>query len=130
MTLTSAKPANFVCNKPGQNSFALSESAKPMPIYSDMTINGSANLSKVVTGKSGAKVFGVTLTNSTNPIYKYQMLVDAQGPNGLGSGSLHLVFEDESRDGYNLAITSSARKRHTVNFNSKKPGIVRFDWSN
>ena len=129
MTLTAAKTTNFICSKPGPNSFALAEDARAMPIYSDMTINGSADLSKIVKGKSGARVFGVTLTNSSNPIYKYQVLVDAQGPKGLGSGSLNLVFEDETRDGYRLAITSSTRKRHTVNYNSKKPGIVRFDWS-
>ncbi len=130
MTLTAAKTTDFDCAKPGQNSFALARGGRAMPIYADMAINGSKDLSRIVKGKSGACVYGVTLTNSSNPIYKYQVLVDAKGPKGLGSGSLHLVFEDESRDCYNLAITSSSRKRHTVNFNSKKPGLVRFDWKN
>ena len=55
MTLTAAKTTNFICSNPGPNSFALAEDARAMPIYSDMTINGSADLSKIVKGKSGAK---------------------------------------------------------------------------
>ncbi len=128
MTLTSSITCDFECAKPGRNSRALSKGGKPMPLHSDMAINGSRDLSAIVKGKSGACVYSVTFTNSSNPIYKYQMLVDAQGPKGVGSGSLHLLFEDETRDGYKLAITSSTRKRHTVNFNSSRPGIVRFDW--
>ena len=128
MTLTSAKTSEFECGKPGRNSRAMAKGGKAMAMHSDMSINGTTDLSKIVTGNSGACVYGITMTNSTNKLYKYQMLVDAQGPKGMGSGSLHLLFEDETRDGYKLAITSSTRKRHTVNFNSKGPGIVRFDW--
>jgi hypothetical protein len=130
MTDTATKATQFACATPGQNSYALAEAGKPMQIHHDMAINGDTDLSGVVQGKSGARVYGVTLTNSPNPLFTYQVLVDAQGPKGAGSGSLHLVFEDETRDGYRLAITSSTRKRHTVDYKSKKPGLVRFDWSN
>ena len=128
MTLTTSKTCEFECAKPGRNSRAFSKGGKPMPLHSDMLINGERDLSGIVKGKSGACVYSVTFTNSPNPIYDYQVLVDAQGPKGMGSGSLHLIFEDETRDGYKLAITSSTRKRHTVDFNSSEPGIVRFDW--
>ena len=128
MTLTSTKTSEFDCAKPGRNSRAMARGGKAMQTQSDMSINGTTDLSKIVRGNAGACVYGIRLTNSPNPIYEYQMLVDAQGPKGMGSGSLHLLFEDETRDGYKLAITSSTRKRHTVSFNSKGPGIVRFDW--
>lgn len=122
------KVAEFECSKPGRNSRAVAKGGVAMPLHSEMAINGKTDLSGVVKGNSGACVYGVRLIESANPLYKYQMQVDAKGPKGMGSGSLHLLFEDETRDGYKLAITSSTRKPHTVSFNSDKLGIVRFDW--
>ncbi|NNF25462.1 MAG: hypothetical protein HKN63_11780 [Rhodobacteraceae bacterium] len=126
--LASYPTTEFTCAKPGDNSQAQAKGAA-MEAEAAMAINGNADLSKVVTGNSGACVYGVTLVRSPG-IYAYRLQIDAQGPRGIGSGSLHLVFEDETGDRYKLFLFSSGRSVHTVSYNSKKPGIRKLEWHN
>lgn len=126
--LASYPTTEFSCAKPGDNSSAKAKAAA-MEAEGVMAINGATDLSKIVTGNSGACVHGVTLVRSPG-IYAYRLQVDAQGPKGMGSGSLHLVFEDETGDRYKLFIFSSSRSTHTVSYNSRKPGIRKMEWHN
>jgi hypothetical protein len=93
----------------------------------DASINGNTDLSSCVIGNSEGKVYGIRLVSNAG-FYKYRVDVDAQGPSGIGSGSIHLAFTDQTGDTYNLAITSSRREEHTVSYNSDKPSIVKITW--
>lgn len=113
--------------KAGQNSSATSRTGlKP---GQQATINGSTNLSAIVVANDNAKVYSVKLEKVTG-IYQYRVTVDAQGPKGLGSGSMYLYFTDQSNDRYALSIFSSTRKSHTVSYNSSAPAIMKIQWSN
>ncbi|MEE9388533.1 MAG: hypothetical protein V3U96_07970 [Paracoccaceae bacterium] len=131
MSNQSAYPiTNFVCKTCGENSYALAEGGGSMGTEHIMSINGDTDLSACVTGKSDACVYTVRLVRSAGWPYKYSVQVDAKGPKGSGSGWLNLVFEDVSGDRYKLGIYSSGRKTHAVSYSSKKPDLVRMDWSN
>lgn len=94
----------------------------------EVSINGNTDLSSCVVGNHEGKVYGIRLVSNAG-FYKYRVDVDAQGPSGIGSGSIHLAFTDQTGDTYNLAITSSRREEHTVSYNSDKPTIVKITWS-
>jgi hypothetical protein len=94
-----------------------------------LAINGNTDLSSCIVGKSGARVYNISVQRLARGIYSYRILVDAQGPAGIGSGSLYLKFMDESRDDYDLRISSSTRKLHFVRYNSEMPALVSVNWS-
>lgn len=97
-----------------------------MAPYQTATVNGNPT-SNCIVGNDGATVFGITLVQTTGT-YAYQVLVDAQGPSGFGSGSFYLGFTDASGDTYYLSIYSSSRAQHTVDYNSSAPNIVTIWW--
>jgi hypothetical protein len=92
-----------------------------------VAMNGSTDLCGCMQGNDGACVYSITLEPGAG-VYAYVLLVDAQGPKGIGSGSLNLVFVDMTGDHYNLAITSSTRETHTLRYNSSNPDIVEIAW--
>jgi|SRR6188768_1521113 len=96
-----------------------------MQVYQQATVNGNP-VSNCVIANGDAKIFNITLTQ-TMGAYAYQVLVDGQGPSGLG-GYIHLAFTDESGDTYYLKIYSSNREQHTVDFNSSAPNIKTIWW--
>ena len=118
---------NFTCEKPGENSEATS--ATGLQLHETVTINGNANLSTCIKSNDNGCVYGITL-NGNSGVYDYELVVDAEGPHGLGSGNMYLEFTDESGDTYKLKVFSSTRATHTVRYNSKKPAIKKIKWSN
>jgi hypothetical protein len=94
-----------------------------------VAINGNVDLSGCVIANDNGKVFGITVTGSPG-IYDYVVNVDAQGPEGIGSGYMYLAFTDETDDTYELKIYSSYRSVHTVRYNSQSPIIKQIQWSN
>ena len=118
----------FSCSQSGENSRADCPSS---PTEGVVTINGSRDLSQVVRFNDGGCVYSVTLesTSSLNP-YDYCLRVDAQGPRGMTSGNGYLYFTDARGDTYSLKIFSSARKEHTLRYNSDRPEIISIVWSN
>ena len=104
------------------------QSTKGLQSNEQASVNGNTDLSTCLVGNDNARVYGITLTGSPG-IYDYVVNVDAQGPSGFGSGSLHLAFTDETGDTYYLSIYSSHRSVHTVRYNSKHPAIKTISWS-
>jgi hypothetical protein len=100
-----------------------------LQVNQQVRLNDNSDLSSCVTANDGACVYGITLTGSPG-IYDYVVNVDGQGPRGIGSGSMYLAFKDETGDVYYLSIYSSSRSVHTVRYNSDKPAIFAFRWSN
>jgi hypothetical protein len=92
------------------------------------TVNG-APPSNCVIANDDAKVFQIQVINNPG-IYKYQVRVDAQGPDGPFSGSMYLAFRDKTNDVYYLRIYARRRSWHTVSYNSDNPDIVGIYWSN
>ncbi|MCO6008665.1 DUF4157 domain-containing protein [Actinoallomurus purpureus] len=91
-------------------------------------INGSTDLSRVIVGNSGARVYSIKL-DTTAAYYDYVLEVDAQGPKGIGSGLMYLKFVDEEGDVYTLSIFLSDRKQHVLRYDSTMPGIKEIRWS-
>lgn len=126
-TATATIVGNFTSSNCGEvNGTATSDTG--LQPGADVAINGNTDLSSCIVGNSGGKVYGIRLVSNAG-FYKYRVDVDAQGPSGIGSGSINLLFTDQTNDTYSLAITSSRREEHTVSYNSDKPSIVKITWS-
>jgi hypothetical protein len=126
-TATATIVGNFTSNNCGQvNGTATSDTG--LQPGADVAINGNTDLSSCIVGNSGGKVYGIRLVSNAG-FYSYRVDVDAQGPSGIGSGSINLAFTDQTGDTYKLAITSSRREEHTVSYNSDKPSIVKITWN-
>jgi hypothetical protein len=111
----------------GENSFATS--AAGLQPGQSVVLNGSTNLSNCIVANNNAKVFSISL-NQVAGVYSYQVTVDAQGPEGIFSGSMYLYFTDQTGDRYLLTVFKHARDTHTVSYNSAAPAIVKVEWSN
>ena len=113
--------------KSGQNSSASSKTGlKP---GQQATINRMTDLSSVIQANDNGRVYGVTL-EKIEGVYQYRLVVDAQGPKGLFSGSMFLYFTDQSGDRDALTIFSSTRKKHIRLYNSSAPAVMKIEWSN
>jgi len=122
--------ANFTgdcgeCSKDG--SYYKASSVGGMLVGQSATVNGNSPENCVVANDS-AKVFKIELLSNAG-FYKYQVRVDAQGPEGAFSGSMYLAFEDATHDVYYLSVYASRRESHTVSFNSSDPRIIAIYWS-
>jgi hypothetical protein len=91
------------------------------------TVNGNSPQNCVV-ANDGAAVFEIDLINNAGP-YDYQIRIDAQGPSGPFSGSMHLAFKDATGDVYYIYIYSSRREWHTISYNSDNPALTNIYWS-
>jgi len=115
---------DFTCKKPGENSHA--KSATGLQVHETVKINGNSDLSTCIQANDGGRVYGITL-NGNSGSYDYELVVDAEGPHGIGSGNMYLKFTDQSGDTYSLKVFSSTRATHTVRYNSKKPAIKKIE---
>ena len=113
--------------KCSQNSSAVSV-AGLQPTES-VVLNGKTDLSSCMVANDNGAVFGIRL-DKVSGIYEYQLSVDAQGPEGLFSGSMYLYFTDQSGDRYLLTVFNSTRKTHTLQYNSQAPAIMKIEWNN
>lgn len=93
-----------------------------------LAINGNTDLSGCVVGNYGACVYQV-YTSQSSTAFGYEIWVQAQGPSGVGSGSIWLTFVDQSGDPYGLRIFDSTKKWHFVRYSSKKPGLTSMNWN-
>lgn len=113
--------------KSGQNSSASSKTGlKP---GQQATINRMTDLSSVIQANDNGRVYSVTL-EKIEGVCQYRLVVDAQGPKGLFSGSMFLYFTDQSGDRDALTIFSGTRKIHTMLYNSSAPAVMKIEWSN
>lgn len=113
--------------KAGENSSATSNTGlKP---GQQAVINGKTDLSSIVVANNNAKIYSIKLEKISG-IYQYRVVVDGQGPEGITSGQMYLHFTDQTGDRYGLSLFSSARKIHTVMYNSSAPAIMKIEWNN
>ena len=126
-TITAAIVGQFTSSDCGSVNGAATSTTGLQP-GAQAAINGNTDLSSCILGNSNGKVYGIRLVYDAG-VYDYRVDVDAQGPSGIGSGSIHLKFTDQTQDVYKLKITSSTREEHTVAYNSAKPSIVKIEWS-
>jgi hypothetical protein len=124
--LPGALQAHFT-GRCGQNSHATS--AAGLHPGQSVILNDRRDLSRCIVANDNAAVFKISLQQCTGT-YSYQVIVDAQGPEGPFSGSMYLYFTDQTGDRYLLTIFRHARARHTVSYNSAAPAIVKIEWSN
>lgn len=94
-----------------------------------VSINGSADLSKVMVGNSGARVYSISLDRSLIPGVFYTLSIEGQGPWGLGAGSMFVFIEDEGGFTEYKMFWSSQRHTLTIDYNGTKAGIKRISWS-
>lgn len=113
----------------GKDSPKMASSSSGLQVGDDVQLNGNTDLSTCVVGNDNSKIYGIRLRGATGPIYDYEVEVDGEGPHGAFTGSLYTAFKDQTGDIYHLKLTSSNRETHTVSYNSDKPAIVEFKWS-
>lgn len=114
------------CGECKEGYFSASSKATMAPGQS-ATINGGPPSNCMLANDDG-KVFTIELRKNAG-YYNYQIQVEAQGPSGLGSGNMHLAFQDETNAVYYLKIWSSRKEWHTVSYDSEKPNIKAIYWS-
>lgn len=90
-------------------------------------VNGGTDLSRVIVGKSNACIHSISLVTSGG-YHDFKLEVDGQGPRGFRSGTLNLTFVDENNTSYNLMLFDSTRKKHTLRYDSDRPGIKEIHW--
>lgn len=94
-----------------------------------VSVNGSTDLSQVVVGNSGARVYSIRLDRSVLPGVFYTLFIEGQGPAGLTSGSMYVYIEDEGGFIDSKRFFSSEHHTLTVDYNGFKAGIRRISWS-
>ncbi len=123
--------SNFTSSNCGSlNGIATGPALEPGAGY--LAINGSVNLSSCIVGANGANIETIQVALNTGDdlaVYKYVIEVYGQGPAGIGSGELDLVFTDQTGDAYRLSLFKSETAMHTVKYKSSHPGIVTVQWS-
>jgi len=104
--------------------------APGMPPGSQVEVDGSTDLAAVITGNSGALVNWITL-NAQPPgaPFPYVLEVNGQGPAGMGSGGMELVFTDAAGGTNSLTLDRSTPETHTLKYGSGSPNIVSFTWA-
>jgi len=86
-----------------------------MPIGSQVSINGSADLSAIIVGSSGAHIETITYEHHTGPARNAEIHAYGQGPQGSGHGiKLYFITQNDKHD---LSVTSSSPDCHTDIFN-------------
>ena len=94
-----------------------------------VSINGSTDLSKVIVGNRGARVYSIRLDRSPIPGVFYRLSIDGQGPSGLDSGSMYITLRDEGGFTDYKQFWSSEHHTLTIDYNGAKAGITRISWS-
>lgn len=131
MATENQKTNDFICKKPEDNSFAVSQEG--LSVGNRMTINGKDNLSSIISFRTGGYVSKIELV-SNNSIegeepdcsYAYRIWITGAGPK---KGSGYLVFTDRTGDYYRISLTSTIERRHYLRYNSSKPEIIAVQWS-
>lgn len=91
------------------------------PLNSQVAINGTTDLSKIIVGPSGALVESIVYQAHGGIARNAEVCVYGQGPQGIGSGSLKLTFKMQSGKEHDLSLTSSTPQCHTDVFEDGSP---------
>lgn len=120
---------NFTTNDAGSTvGTAVCATNTPLVAGSQLSINGSTDLSAIIVGNSGALVNSITMQDD-GEFFTYELSVTGQGPAGAGSGSLELGLLDQAGGTHWLKLDSSTNKTHTLGYNSSSPDVVSISWA-
>ncbi len=90
-------------------------------------ING-VKLSEIIKFEDGGFISQFYTYTNVNPwIYDYGVYVYGHGPSGFWAEG-HMIFSDETGDDYSLILYLNKYGGHTVDYNSEKPTITKFEW--
>ncbi len=124
---------NFSCLNGGSPGTAECEDKDGMILGQHVSINNSTEIQKWVYRSDDGKVFDIYLgPNSSGGVYRYQFLVEAQGPDTgwWSTAGLKIHFTDMTGDEYSLDIISTTRKVHYLRYKSDRPNLKSFRWEN
>jgi hypothetical protein len=96
------------------------------PNGSQVSINGTTDLSQIIVGNNGACVMSIVYQYFDGIARKSAIYVFGQGPKGMGSGSLHMSFVT-SQDTHTLSLTSSTPSCHDDKFEDMN-AITQITW--
>jgi hypothetical protein len=131
MTMSN-NPTGCGSNNLPLSNFTTTDQGKPsgtaqgnMPIGSQVSINGSANLSAIIVGSSGAYVETITYEHHKGPARNSEIYAYGQGPQGSGPGiKVYFVTQNGKHD---LSVTSSSLKCNTDKFNDGS-NVLSITW--
>jgi hypothetical protein len=121
---------NFTTNDGGKTSGCATGN---MPIGTDtgsqVSINGSTDLSKIIVGNNGACVMSIVYQSFTGIARSAELYVFGQGPKGIGSGSLHTSYytTGQPTDPHTVTLTDSDPSCHNDKFQDNT-NITRICW--
>ncbi len=102
-----------------------------LPDTGYLAINGSIELSGYITGIGGAKVSTIhAVSNRQYKLFQYAVAVYGQGAaDAVPGSSLDLLFMDQTGETHALALRAGGPQWHYVQYNARRPGIIRVQWS-
>ena len=100
----------------------------PLVQGSQLSLNGSTDLSQIIVGPNGACVQSITYEHFMGVARSSVIYVQGQGPEGAFSGTLELSFLTEAGQTHTLGLTSSSPSCHTDRFQDDSP-IVLITWA-
>lgn len=95
---------------------------------SQVSINGSTDLSQIIVGPSGANVQFITYEHFTGTARSSVFYVYGRGPKGMGSGSLKVTVVTAANESHDLNLTSSSLECHDDRFQDDT-NIVSISWA-
>jgi len=99
-----------------------------------VTVNGSTDLSNVLTDSHDAKVFSILMkadpSGLESKIYSYELEINGKGPHSYWHPTLSLFVKpvDQSGEAYSKSLFSSSRETHKLYYGSDAPNIVKITW--
>ncbi|APR88670.1 hypothetical protein A7982_14019 [Minicystis rosea] len=117
---------SFTTQNAGQCPGTATGNMPSSPAVSLVSINGSTDLSNVIVGPSGAYVKTIGYRLFDGIARSGELIVDGQGPMGMGSGSLKITVTTANGT-HDLSLTSSKFGEHTDKFADNAP-ITQIVW--
>ncbi len=132
--------ARFIIGTHNENQFVkegkslVAADGTALKVNECLRVNGSTDLSDILTDKDDSKVFSIKLEKSSNPAYAYVITVDGQGPKaGLypwkAAETLKLTFYNQEGEIDFLTIYRSAHCKHYLWYSSDAPYITKITWT-
>jgi hypothetical protein len=95
---------------------------------SQVSINGSTDLSQTIVGPDGAYVQSITYEHFTGIARSSVFYAYGKGPKGMGSGSLKITLVTSANQSHDLNLTSSSLECHDDRFQDDT-NVVSISWA-
>lgn len=94
---------------------------------SQVSINGSTDLSQIIVGPDNAYVQSITYEHFTGIARSSVFYVYGRGPKGMGTGSLKITLATTANQSHDLNLTSSSLECHSDRFQDDT-NVVSISW--